>query len=216
MTATTTLCDHGHVLYGEGLKCGLGYGSGQSLDARQFITLDGLTTYLNCRNCSVVAPTMGYRIPGALGSLIKLVVYTVLRPLTGFVAFFISAETDTAKHPKLAKFGRILTIPRNYSKIEWQCLKGYLYIIFGSNYGRAMIIRAQMTKPLIDESIYSNDFQEVTQLFIPISDAKGSWSDQRSDNYRLFRLSKGDPFNGMFKDTITYQQLINKRYLQIR
>ena len=127
---------------------------------------------------------------------------------------FTKDEIDPEKNPKLALFARILTTPYHYSKLEWQCLKGYMWNFFGSTPGgRAMILEAQFAKQLIQKYVYTTDFSELNVFLTP----DFHFDDKQLDIDRVSQLRNRSLiyiaqkiFN---KERHTFQKLIDEGFL---
>lgn len=78
------LCDH----YNSSLYSNF-YGAENFLESNVPVTSQLLKTYLDCNHCEVLTPTIGYAIPGALGALVKTVIFSILRPFAQLIAYFI-------------------------------------------------------------------------------------------------------------------------------
>lgn len=205
-----TLCEH----YASGLKAGnMHYGSSDNrLNSVADATKHSLEEYLNCEVCAIETPTIHNRLLGGISTLAQTIFFLVQRPFACLLSLVIKSDIDPAKHPILAKMGRLLTIPKNYHQIAWREFKGY---VKGGSLGKAEIIVAQNDKSRVEKMIYANHFRDIKAMFMKISTTNDSGNietldDNQNENKRLSYLRR-NPIS-MFKKS-SFQNLIDQKLI---
>lgn len=119
-----------------------------------------LSDLISCQDCQIQTPKIRSRLIGMALALAETICWTVLRPF----AFLLSLplyEDWIIRRKTLIKCARILTYPRNKSKMCFQQFLGYME---WNSQGKTKIIYAQRNKFLLQRYVFAKNWNSEPEL----------------------------------------------------